>query len=631
MKKHIRIIPLAIICLVTSFTQAQEILETSLFPPSHHNMNRDDLGPYFEVREKKYYQAILAKDHSMPNIIGNPVGTPDGISFDFQDSLLMGKLYYGFIPYGDSRHPQPVYFRSPSKITNGKSTVSISNLAGRYDMVGWQKNGKGTLGYRIVDDSGYIIYDGILSFKGTGPFEIDDTIIEGPFVNLLNESGATFCFKTNNEIRCEVEINGKSYKGKKGFGHEIMVKGLDPSTEYDYTVRYGKNSQTYSFKTAPLPGSRRAFTFAYASDSRSGQGGGERDLGGVNSYIMKKIMALNLLKGSSFMQFTGDMITGYKSYMDEMELEYANWKRAIQPFAHYYPVVTAMGNHEALVNFYYNQETRGRIQVDKFPFKTSSSEYLYGKEFVNPENGPESEDGSVLDPSPTTDDFPTYKENVFYYTYDNIAVVVLNSDYWYAPTHGFLQFVSGNLHGYIMDKQLDWLKKTIKKLEKDDNIDHVFVTQHTPFFPNGGHVQDDMWYNGNNDYRPVIAGKRVVMGIIQRRDELLDIIVNQSAKVRAILTGDEHNYCKTEIGPETNRYPDVYLPPKIELTRTIYQINNGAAGAPYYAQEQTPWTPFTSGFTTQNAVVYFHVEGESLEMEVINPDTLEKVDELKLN
>ena len=610
---------------------SQEILESSRFPLVHHNLSQDEIGPFFEVRGKKYHQALVARGHSMPGMLGNPVGNQFGISFDFQDTLLTGKLYYGFIPYGDSKHPQPVYFRSPVTITKGKTTVSIESLAGRYDMIDWETTGKGTLGFRVADDRGNMIYDGVVSFKGTGPFEVDDTIIEGPFVNLLTEAGATISFKTNNELRPEVVVQGKSFKGRKGLMHEIEVKGLEASTEYEYTVNYGDNSQTYSFKTAPEPGSRSAFTFAYASDSRSGNGGGERDLGGVNAYIIKKIMAINSLKGASFMQFTGDMITGYLPYMNEMELEYANWKRAVEPYAHYYPVITGMGNHEALVNLFYNPENRVSIQVDKFPYKSESAEFLYAREFVNPMNGPESEDGASYDPSVSTDDFPSYDENVFYYTYDNVAVVVMNSNYWFAPSTQFLHLVSGNLHGYIMDNQLKWLERTIKKLEKDSNIDHIFVTQHTPFFPNGGHVQDDMWYGGNNDYRPSVAGKRMVKGIIERRDELLEIVVNQSSKVRAILTGDEHNYCKTEVGPETNRYPEVYLPPKIELSRTIYQINNGAAGAPYYAQEETPWTPFTSGFTTQNAVVFFHIEGESVEMEVINPDTLEKVDELKLN
>jgi len=30
------------------------------------------------------------------------------------------------------------------------------------------------------------------------------------------------------------------------------------------------------------------FTFAYTSDSRAGSGGGERNIYGVNAYIMKK-------------------------------------------------------------------------------------------------------------------------------------------------------------------------------------------------------------------------------------------------------------------------------------------------------------------------------------------------------
>ena len=617
--------------ITIDFSLSQEMLETSRFPLIHNNLNLDDVGPHFLIKEKKLYQAIVAKDLGLQQLYGNPKGSNTGIEFDFGDSTFSGSLYYGFIPYKDSKHPQPVYFRSPTSIRKGKASVMISNLAGRYDMIGWEENGKGVLGYRVATLTGRMLYDGIIGFKGAGPFEIDDTIIEGPFVNLVNEKGATISFKTNLPIRCEIEVNGKSFKSRNGNYHEIELKGLKPDTNYEYVVKYGNNQQTYNLTTAPVSGSRSKFTFSYASDSRSGNGGGERDLGGVNAYIMKKIMALSKLSDVKFMQFTGDMITGYRSYMDEMELEYANWKRAIQPFAHYFPVVTGMGNHESLNNIYYDQNTKMRINVDKFPFATSSSEYLYAKEFVNPTNGPSSEDGSKYDPSVSTVDFPSYEENVFYYTYDNVAVVVLNSNYWYAPSTKFLPFISGNLHGYIMDNQLKWFAKTIAKLEKDKNIDHIFLTQHTPFFPNGGHVQDDMWYGGNNGYRASVAGKRVEKGIIERRDELLEIVVNKSTKVRAILTGDEHNYCRTEIGPETNRYPETYLPEKIKLSRTIYQINNGAAGAPYYAQEETPWTPFAAGFTTQNALVLFHIDGMNVNMEVINPDTLEKFDELKLN
>ena len=182
-----------------------------------------------------------------------------------------------------------------------------------------------------------------------------------------------------------------------------------------------------------------------------------------------------------------------------------------------------------------------------------------------------------------------------------------------------------------MDIQLQWLQTVIEEYENNSNIDHIFLTQHTPAFPNGGHVHDDMWYNGNNQYRPWISGKPLPKGIIERRDEYLDIIVNKSEKVIAMFTGDEHNYCRTTISPEMLRYPETgYFLPKTELSRTIYQINNGAAGAPYYAQQETPWTEHVAGFTTQNALVLIHIEGERVELEVLNPDTLEEIDRLIL-
>ena len=66
-----------------------------------------------------------------------------------------------------------------------------------------------------------------------------------------------------------------------------------------------------------------------------------------------------------------------------------------------------------------------------------------------------------------------------------------------------------------MDKQVEWLADTVAGLERDASIDHVFVTCHTPFFPNGGHAIDAMWYNGDNAVRPYVAGVPVSDGILQ--------------------------------------------------------------------------------------------------------------------
>lgn len=603
-------------------------------PAVYSNIEFNENGNLvYKYRDTTYTGIIHAPVYTIDDFTENITGSETGLAIQFKKSDFNGKLYYGLIHYNDSKHPLPVYFRSFLAIENGYVHIDIKNqLGGRYDMVGWEKSGKGVIGYRIVDNEGNMIYHGRIAFKGTGPFTPSNVIIEGPFVDQITHNSAIISFTTLTKVKGQVSVNERKINSKKSDKYnEIFVDQLEPNKEYNYSITIDGIEQRYSFKTAPEPGSRKAFTFAYASDSRSGPGGGERTLYGANYYIMKKIMALANQQGAVFMQFTGDLIDGYLTSEQEIELQYANWKRAIEPWAHYIPVYEGMGNHEALtINFPLPGLSNG-VQIDKFPFETSSSEAIFNRNFVNPTNGLVSEDGASYDPNDKTIDFPPYTENVFHYQYDNIAVICLNSNYLYVPSLRSLPHSSGNLHGYILDKQLEWLENVIAEYEANETVDHVFITQHTPAFPNGGHVHDDMWYNGNNQFRPWIAGKPLAKGIIERRDEYLDIIINKNKKVVAIFTGDEHNYCRTAISPEMPMYPETgYYAPKIDISRTIYQINNGAAGAPYYAQQETPWTPYTEGFTTQNALVLIHIEGNRVELEVLNPDTLEEIDRIIL-
>lgn len=603
-------------------------------PAVYSNIEFNENGNLvYKYRDTTYAGIVHSPVYTIDDFTENITGSETGIAIQFKNSEFNGKLYYGLIHYNDSKHPLPVYFRSFLTIDNGYVHIDIKNqLGGRYDMIGWEKSGKGVIGYRIVDNEGNMIYHGRFAFSGTGPFSPTNVIIEGPFVDQITHNSAIISFTTLSPVKGQVLINERKATSKKADKYnEIFIDKLEPNKEYNYSITVDGIEQKYSFRTAPEPGSRSAFTFAYASDSRSGPGGGERTLYGANYYIMKKIMALANQQGAVFMQFTGDLIDGYLTNEQEIELQYANWKRAIEPWAHYMPVYEGMGNHEALtINFQIPGLYNG-IQIDKFPFETNSAEAIFNRNFVNPTNGLISEDGAHYDPNDKTIDFPPYTENVYHYQYDNIAVICLNSDYLYAPSLSSLPHSSGNLHGYILDKQLEWLEEVITEYETNETVDHVFITQHTPAFPNGGHVHDDMWYNGNNQFRPWIAGKPLAKGIIERRDEYLDILVNKSEKVVAIFTGDEHNYCRTTISPGMPMYPETgYYSPRIDLSRTIYQINNGAAGAPYYAQQETPWTSHTEGFTTQNALVLIHIDGNRIELEVLNPDTLEEIDRLIL-
>ena len=137
--------------------------------------------------------------------------------------------------------------------------------------------------------------------------------------------------------------------------------------------------------------------FAYSSDSRGGQGGGERNFNGPNAYIVRRLMAVTAQRNAAFMQFTGDLVSGYVTSTDQLTYELANWKRAIEPQAHWMPVYTGLGNHEAILREFSGARS---VRMARFPYATESSEAIFARELVNPENGPVSEDGASYDPDP---------------------------------------------------------------------------------------------------------------------------------------------------------------------------------------------------------------------------------------
>ncbi len=600
-------------------------------PKSYSNIKYNEKGELILNISGKEIKAEPKKSRfKYSDIVINPESNERGLVFNFKKKFN-GTLYYGFIKYNDGKYNYPVFFKKPARIIDGTATIDIKRLSGKYDMIDWEQKEKGTVGYRVCDDKGYIIYDGVINFKGTSPFYPAPTIIEGPFISKIKPDKATIWFKTNYKIKTRIDCNTNQWKDDSAkFVHIFKIDELTPNTRYSYTIHCDDFEYRYNFKTALEKGSDKSFTFAYASDSRVGQGGGERNIYGVNAYILKRIMATASNEGVSFIQFTGDLVNGYVSSADEINLEYTNWKKAIEPFAHYLPVYIAPGNHESLTYNFYVQQNHYPIAVDRFPFDKESGEAVFANNFVLPENGPVSEDDSKYDPSPKTIDFPSYKETAYYYTYGNTGFIVLNSNYWYAPQESNIPVTSGNVHAYIMENQMKWYENTLNKMEKDSKIKNIFVTIHTPAFPNGGHSHNDMWYKGNNEIRPYIAGKAVDKGIIEMRDEFLDLTINKTTKVKALLTGDEHNYCKLYINDKMERYPKNYTHNKLKLNRAIYQINNGAAGAPYYAQEVLPWSKYTSGFTTQNAVVLITVNGENIHVKAVNPDTLDIIEEYDL-
>ena len=75
-------------------------------------------------------------------------------------------------------------------------------------------------------------------------------------------------------------FEGSSYQGIAGkYIHEIAVSGLEPYTEYRYTVGDGFNTYDGTFKTALTKNDQQTFTFAYLADTQVSNASNAKALG----------------------------------------------------------------------------------------------------------------------------------------------------------------------------------------------------------------------------------------------------------------------------------------------------------------------------------------------------------------
>ena len=102
-------------------------------------------------------------------------------------------------------------------------------------MTDWENAGRGTLGYRIANAKGALLYEEIIGFKYEKDkgFSVATTITEGPFVNLLQANSVTISFDTNLPIVAKIMVDEKEFKSQeKSTHHEIALTGLAPATSY---------------------------------------------------------------------------------------------------------------------------------------------------------------------------------------------------------------------------------------------------------------------------------------------------------------------------------------------------------------------------------------------------------------
>jgi hypothetical protein len=612
---------IAALCLVFSgLTAFAQMSNQPAIPAVLHNLSYNADGKLTMTHDGQTYIDTEKKDaYALSKLIGNPTGAATGIMLDIQKPGFNGSVAYG--TYTDTdQFPTVVFLPRDVKMVDGKATLDIQNVFTKAnDFFRFQDKQKGIIGYRVMDAAGKIVYEGRVAFKGNGPYEVLPTIIEGPMVNELAADGCVISYETQVPVKTTISVGGKTFSDDAASTHhEIKISGLQADMAYPYTVSYGDRVDNHTFKTAVKAGSRKPFTFAFAAANRASTGGGEREFGGVNYQSSRAIMALAAMKNAVSMMTLGDFTTGGNPTEDGHQMEYANFKRAMEPWWSKMPVYTGFGDHEPNKKALLNAEKKVSKGIEVFPYATHSGEATFAKSFVNPKNGPESEDGASYDPNPAAQDFPTYKENVYHYQYDNVGFIVLNTEYWESKDPSA---TSGCPEGYIMDQQVKWLKETLATMEKDATIDHIMVYNHGAVFPNGDHLPDAMWWNGNNTPRAWVAGKPLSKGAIERRDEILNACVNKSQKFLSFISGDEHNFSMLEVTPDMPMYLPDYAGTKLKLSRPFFNINSGGGGSAPYGLLPSPWSDRFKFFTAPPVLALIMVDGKSVTLNAMNSET----------
>lgn len=637
--------------------------------------------------------SVLADDNGDVHLL-------DGSTVNVED--IYGTVYVGPYPL-ESEENEWHYerFRRGQPVENGRGLINTSYLVSDdHNSEGWIDNGivgvrailyeqrdgedrplgdpNGIYGtytaFQIVDENGNQVYgdEGDSTIKRA-------SFIETPAVNMITSDDPTsmvISFRTAEPVMGTVEIEGLGSvtSEEPATEHIIPITGLSPDTEYTYRVTVGSEEEavtlpTTKFTTAPLPGelpSDGSHKTIFLSDSREGSllYGTEAYMG-VNADTLERLLNIGWQQGGDLAIYGGDLVNGYTASPDDFRTQLRAYKQVMSPYRSQAPVYPAMGNHESLLRNFDDGSGFG-ISVDRFDengsYDTVSAEAVFADEFINPENAPE----------PSNPDRPPYDENLYSFQHGPVKYVAFNNNYWVSYAS---EEVGGNPEGYMFQDQLDWLEGELEAAESDPTVNYVILYAQEPPFPNGGHSDDSMWYADleeppAGEYKPLaLTGDNNVRahtydsetgelvpeekGIIEVRNQFAEMLAD-SSKVAAVMAGDEHSFHRVliddgvpigDVDADDDNGNGIIgdngedLSTLSNLENPVWYITAGAAGAPYYSEELTPWQQYwleqenpEEGFfySSQESVVVFDADDEKISMEVysIKGELIDRVDDL---
>ncbi|MDQ7826668.1 MAG: metallophosphoesterase family protein [Candidatus Eremiobacteraeota bacterium] len=480
-------------------------------------------------------------------------------------------------------------------------------------------------------DLGVSFYEGRQRVREEqGLFKPMPTLTEGPFVDMVTHSSATIGWKTDVPTRGEVLVGQKSVaQNEPSCAHEVTVTGLSPDTHYHYEVKVQNDTCSYryprySFDTAPLPGTGKKFRFAFMSDSRASEGGGQEDFLGFSKPDLQNFFMQCYQQRAKMIFFGGDLVDGYVSEARDLQQQLNQWKLTIEFVGHRIPVYELIGNHEFVGDAWLVEKQGKTREYYRYKEGNDGTEAVIAREFANPGESfppPEIIKGAKG---------PSYEESVFSLDYANCHFACLNSNYASAGVRDTydgdmfaeaLTVLGGNRVGYLMENQLRWLEEDLKKA-RERKMEHLFVMLHEPPFPNGGHADSAMfWGKKQGGTWKGLNDRTQPMGdVLAMRSRFLSIL--SKYRVLALFTGHEHNYSRMVI--------DKSLDPAVE--NPMWQILSGDVGAPYYFQQKDlPWSGKVKAFSSELNCCIIEVEGPMVFLKVISPtgELLDEVQDMK--
>ncbi|MCB2155120.1 metallophosphoesterase [bacterium] len=447
----------------------------------------------------------------------------------------------------------------------------------------------------------------------------------GPTVEQVTPNTAVIAWETDREVPGEVRVvpitlsNGVYYETGQwmtfrsngvGIRHETKIEGMNPGAMYRYQVVTGDTTvRPYEFST---PGDW-PIRFAAMVDSREGNGSGMNNFGGVNGASLYSLGTDLYFRGTDFVVFAGDLINGYTTSPDDYRNQLNAFRWIMGPVHARIPIYEGMGNHEALLTRF-DDGSRWGVTVDRLG--EENSETVFADAFVNPTNGPKDEgEGS-----------PSYDETVYYFDYGPVRVFMLNNNYWFSSDP---YKIGGNLEGYILPNQVEWLREEVAKANDDDSVEYIFFAAQEPPFPNGGHTRDAMWYRSGDTNRDGKVDDKDIP-IVKNRNTIWEI-VSSSPKSVAFITGDEHAYSRLIVTNETDIGSRTTLDgTELEMKYPVWQITSGGAGAPWYDKElDLPWSPNLKTHSTQPHYAFFTLDRENVTVEAYS-QTGQRIDHAML-